>query len=83
MPKVFEKPSAARGVDDIVDFLFHRSPTIAQRFFASVWETYEWLSRVPVRWFKSRRIITHYLSWHAFQPGEEVQELSDLLPSYP
>jgi len=47
MPKVFEKPSAARGVDDIVDFLFHRSPTIAQRFFASVWETYEWLSRVP------------------------------------
>ncbi len=47
MPKVFEKPSAAGGVDDIVEFLFQRSPRAARRFFTAVWETYEWLSRVP------------------------------------
>jgi len=47
MPKVFEKPSAAWDVDEIVEFLYQRSPSAARRFFISVWETYEWLCRMP------------------------------------
>ncbi len=47
MPKVFEKPSAAWDVSKIVEFLHRHSPMAARRFFASVWETYEWLARIP------------------------------------
>lgn len=47
MPKIFEKPSARKDVEEIVEYLYPHSPVASRRFFTSVWKTYEWLCRMP------------------------------------
>ena len=42
-----KNPALPTALMRLLNSLFQRSPRAAHRFFTAVWETYEWLSRVP------------------------------------